>query len=318
MLKIIGIDQNSQLYSEALEIWNEVWTEHTETVEEWKHSDNNFGKKFYFQRSIVELNNTCVGTLALYEPWWSFKSGKYQFDIAVLKKFRNQGIGSYCLQYIEEILSDRQGKRLNVYTKEDYLDGVNFLENRGYQMVLREPCSKLMVKDFDFSRFDKMKDSINSSGIKILSLSEVEKRDTNWQRNLYELYNKIIKDVPSNDEMTERTFEQFKKIRFESPGFDPKAFFVALDNGKYVGLSSLWKQQSKPKEFWTDLTGVVRSHRRKGIATALKVKAINHVRSIGGISIETDNEENNPMYAINLLLGFKPLPAWLTYEKIYK
>ena len=31
--------------------------------------------------------------------------------------------------------------------------------------------------------------------------------------------------------------------------------------------------------------------------------------------IETDNEENNPMYQINLKLGYEPLPAWVDYEK---
>lgn len=31
--------------------------------------------------------------------------------------------------------------------------------------------------------------------------------------------------------------------------------------------------------------------------------------------IETDNEENNPMYQINMKLGFEPLPAWVDYEK---
>jgi hypothetical protein len=150
------------------------------------------------------------------------------------------------------------------------------------------------------------------------SLSELEKFDSNWQENLYELYCQIIKDVPNNDELTERTFVQFKKTRFESPNFDPNAFFVALHKNNYIGLSSLWKQPSKPKEFFTDLTGVISKYRRKGIAIALKVKTIEYVKNIGGISIEADNEENNPMYNINLLLGFKPLPAWLTFEKIYK
>jgi hypothetical protein len=34
--------------------------------------------------------------------------------------------------------------------------------------------------------------------------------------------------------------------------------------------------------------------------------------------IETYNEENNPMYALNLALGFKPQPAWLEFEKRLK
>ena len=62
---------------------------------------------------------------------------------------------------------------------------------------------------------------------------------------------------------------------------------------------------------------MLRSHRRKGIALVLKLNVIRYVKEMDGISIETDNEENNPMFGINLLLGFKPLPSWLIYEKKY-
>ncbi len=32
--------------------------------------------------------------------------------------------------------------------------------------------------------------------------------------------------------------------------------------------------------------------------------------------IKTNNEENNPMYALNLALGFKPAPASLAFKKM--
>jgi hypothetical protein len=34
--------------------------------------------------------------------------------------------------------------------------------------------------------------------------------------------------------------------------------------------------------------------------------------------IETENEENNPMYDLNLKLGFQPCPAWTNYVKVLK
>ena len=219
---------------------------------------------------------------------------------------------------LEKILNDRDGKKFNVYGYESCEDGIRFLENRGYEIVLREPGSKLAIPEFNFGKFKKAEERVKEEGIRILSVAQLEEIDEDWQRNLYELYREIIKDVPNNDELTERSFEQFKKLKYEAPGFEPKACFVALDNKKYVGLSTLSKQQSKPKEFFNDLTGVLKDYRRKSIAVALKVAGIRYIHSINGISIETDNEENNPMYNINILLGYKPLPAWLTYEKVYK
>ena len=60
---------------------------------------------------------------------------------------------------------------------------------------------------------------------------------------------------------------------------------------------------------------MVRAHRRQGIATAMKVRAIGFAKEYGAKIVETDNEENNPMYFLNLKLGFESQPAWLSFEK---
>jgi GNAT superfamily N-acetyltransferase len=65
----------------------------------------------------------------------------------------------------------------------------------------------------------------------------------------------------------------------------------------------------------TGLTAVSRSHRRRGLATALKVRTITHAQAQGCRRIITDNEENNPMYQLNLQLGFRPLLNFMDFEK---
>lgn len=42
---------------------------------------------------------------------------------------------------------------------------------------------------------------------------------------------------------------------------------------------------------------------------------ITAAKALGATHIETDNEENNPMYGLNMTLSFKPAPAWVDYEK---
>jgi hypothetical protein len=32
--------------------------------------------------------------------------------------------------------------------------------------------------------------------------------------------------------------------------------------------------------------------------------------------IQTDNEEKNPMYDLNVRLGFRAVPAWLLFRKL--
>ena len=82
-----------------------------------------------------------------------------------------------------------------------------------------------------------------------------------------------------------------------------------------LGLSLLKKNLADSSKIQTGLTGVLRSHRRRGIALALKLQAIAYAKTEGIKTIETDNEENNHMYQINMQLGFEPKPAFLDFEK---
>jgi hypothetical protein len=45
------------------------------------------------------------------------------------------------------------------------------------------------------------------------------------------------------------------------------------------------------------------------------VAVIAYAQQRGATRIVTNNEENNPMYQINVKLGFKPTPAWLELHK---
>ena len=71
-------------------------------------------------------------------------------------------------------------------------------------------------------------------------------------------------------------------------------------------MTGFWISLAEPAKLYTGLTGVLRSHRRRGIATALKVTALEMAKARGVRTLETDNEENNPMYLLNVELGFEP------------
>ncbi|MBV7337408.1 GNAT family N-acetyltransferase [Chloroflexi bacterium TSY] len=79
---------------------------------------------------------------------------------------------------------------------------------------------------------------------------------------------------------------------------------MALDNTEYIGLTSLWGELSSDT-LYVGMTGVKRSYRRKGIATALKLRAISYAQAHGIRLLMTSNNSENPMYQINLNLGFQ-------------
>lgn len=101
---------------------------------------------------------------------------------------------------------------------------------------------------------------------------------------------------------------------FAADHFLPEAYFVAVVDGELVGESNLFKDGDDLTDLLTDYTGVIPSHRRRGIATALKVRVIQWAQANGVKTIRTNNHETNPMYQLNLQLGFTPRPGDLLFE----
>ncbi len=133
-------------------------------------------------------------------------------------------------------------------------------------------------------------------------------------RRLYDLDWEAMQDMPNDDPPVQRSFDTYLKI-MQPPGFDPRLGYVALDGDRWVGASLLWHNPAERETLGTEITGVLRTHRRRGIATALKVAALADARELGYRAVRTENAASNPMYDINLGLGFKPVPGWIDYHR---
>ena len=71
------------------------------------------------------------------------------------------------------------------------------------------------------------------------------------------------------------------------------AWFVALDRGEYVGMTELWSNQADPELFDIGVTGVLRPHRRRGIAMALKLRGIEFAQRRGIRELRKWNASDN-------------------------
>ena len=109
-------------------------------------------------------------------------------------------------------------------------------------------------------------------------------------------------------------FEQFSHQILNNPSLVADGLFVAVDGNEYVGMSSLFENDAKSLSI--DLTGTKQSHRRRGIAMALKIQGILYARQQGYKTITVHNDETNQgMLAINEKLGFVRSPALIQYAK---
>ena len=90
--------------------------------------------------------------------------------------------------------------------------------------------------------------------------------------------------------------------------FDPKCVLLAVDGADLVGMASLSvhrKPKSGEPHLFSEMTGVVRRWRRKGLATALKLHSIELAKGTGLETIRTVHHPGNTaMIALNRKLGF--------------
>ena len=78
---------------------------------------------------------------------------------------------------------------------------------------------------------------------------------------------------------------------------------VAVKDGRYIGSTDLEVYyKSEPHKAWTNGLGVLKDFRRKGIATALKIKAIEKLKV--SLKLELIRGKQS-LYKINVALGFE-------------
>jgi len=91
---------------------------------------------------------------------------------------------------------------------------------------------------------------------------------------------------------------------------------VALDGGEVVGYARLYRVPARQHRLENGITAVRRSHRRRGIATALKRAQIAWAAEHGYMEIVSEMVEGNVgMRTVNERLGYKELPARIVVER---
>jgi GNAT superfamily N-acetyltransferase len=294
------------------------YPDYAETVEEWRHWDKTWDHDKYFKlRVVAEDSGRIVGYGQVNHMRWAFVPTKYRIDITVLPGDRGRGHGTALYDELAMAVRERGARALASAAKESMADGVRFLTKRGYREVKRDWESRLFVKGFDFARFATADDRVTKQGIRIVTLADEMQRDPEALHKAFELNEDCRMDVPHVDPPTRHTFDEFRRDDVDAPNALLDAFFIAIDReGRYLGVSNLYRSLDDPTFLWQGLTGVRREARGRGIAMALKLRTVRYAIDGGIEHIKTWNDvKNKPMLAINEAMGFARQPAWVSYEK---
>jgi GNAT superfamily N-acetyltransferase len=297
---------------------NEVYPDHPTTAEEVRYYDG-IGLERYRRAKFVAVDGErIVGTASFDQVPWMYHPRKFSMNAIVAPHHRRRGLGSALYERLLLELRRFDPLALRVSVRESSPEGLSFVGARGFVEERRTWVSELDLGSFDATRFAGAEERATRTGIGIKTLAELSREDPDWRRKYFELGIEAGKDVPRPDAYTYPTFEEYGKIHFESPSFLADGSFVAVDGGKYVGLSDL-EDKGDADTIDTGFTGVLREYRGLGIALALKLRAIEYARKRGAKRLTTGNDSNNQrMLAINDALGFKRTPAWIGFVKRLK
>lgn len=260
-----------------------------------------------------------VGTAEARPHRWPTRPGLYELQVAVHPDHRRRGVGA--------ALYDRAAAAVRAHawalesgTREDRHDAVQFLTRRGFRKLDRNPESMLDLAAFDPSQWAEAVDRAESTGVRLRTLTEVLTNGDDMLRAIWELETRTECDAPGQRDREPAPFDRWRRAFDDNPDLLPQAYIVAVDGDRLVGLSHLWASQATDSILYTGFTGVLPSYRRRGLATAMKVRSLAWARGLettagGPPLVRTGNEETNPMLAINLALGFRERPAWLRFGR---
>ena len=159
----------------------------------------------------------------------------------------------------------------------------------------------LDVETFEAAAFDDIVAHCLRAGIVFATIEQLGDHESNHRR-LYELNRVCSADIPERGDFY--TYAEYRAARIEQDSYNPNLIVLALDAGEWVGMSAASDHRRDGYAF-NEMTGVVRSHRRRGIAIAMKVMVIQRARELGMTTIRTfHHPANEAPIAVNKRLGY--------------
>ena len=321
-ITMVPFDYSQSHYEIGVALHNAVWPEVPDTVADWRRRDKHRVQEHFYASYLIrdEESQQYVGTGAIMHTTWTFHPQRFFIFVNVLPAFQGKGIGKQVYDYLMAQLAPMKPLELESESRADRPRGMRFLEERGFVVKTREYSSRLELAEFDPAGFGDYEGRMREQGIEIIDMNEMKRREPDYLRILYDMDVALMDDVPWHHEMTPLPYEGWAERFLSSDDRIDECYLLAVDKGQYVGVTMLFRSKARDDKLYTGLTGVVRSHRRRGIAMALKLRALGYAKanfrtSTGEIPfVVTENEENNPMFAINERLGFKRQPDWLMYS----
>ena len=296
-------------------IGNATWPDFSVTALEIEARDARRSSTHQLRRRVAVRDAQIVGWSLLESDPRGMHRGAVQIRGAVLPSARGMGVGRALSADVLQALVAGDARSAFVEVREHHQAARAFVEARGFAQAMRYAVSRLTLAGFDAAPYADRVQRTHSSGVRIVSARALRASHADAITRINALRWAVAQDVPALDAPLRESDATLAAYLDHQPTALPDGWLIAREGDVEVGFTSMWRSLADPTVVHTGVTGVLPGWRRRGIALALKVQALEYARGIGARRIITDNEENNPMYPLNLMLGFEPQPAWLGYRR---
>ena len=323
MIEIKNFTETDEEFKELARIDNLVNHDSIDHPDDDKREWNIRDKNIIRNRLLLYKNNILIGVL-YYSQGRDENSKTAFYTLTLDPNYNNKGFRKllYDKMLIEIKAFNCNLVHTSIYAHPNYNEHKKLLEKEGFKLVQTNREYSCDITKISLKKYNSLIKKLENDGIDFYDSKEDMVKNTkkfqNHFKKLEELEWMIEQDFPIPDGITHTRlpFKHWLKLCHDfyknSYGVD----IVAVYKKQYIASTDITVYpKSEPHKGWTGGLGVLKEFRRKGIATALKIKAIEILQKKGVTEVRTDNEENNPMYKINVALGFKPVPFSLDYSK---
>ena len=298
-------------YPALSDLHNRIHPESTFTPAEKEREDATLPAPCRLKRIVAEQDGAFVGSGIYDQNPGMYHPHVFDVQVMVAPELRRQGIGSLLHSRIVDLLEPLGATRRQGRVRSDEAGGPAFAAARGYREVKRDVMSDLDLTRFDPSRWKADVRAVLAQGFELLTVDQI-RGDGAKVRAYYEQFSVVRADAPRSMPATPIEYDFFVQEVVENPEVFAEASVLAFEGDRCVGFAQLWRSESSA-DVYTGLTGVDKAYRRRGLATAVKVRSLATAKASGAPRAFTDNDTRNVgMLAVNDSLGFQRRPERIT------
>lgn len=261
-----------------------------------------------FRRYVAVADGDVIATGDLRSTWdGETQPGRTWTLLCVREDHRHRGVD---VRLLHHALQEATVPVQEVWTciREDFVPAAGFLEPEGFEEQFRSWGAHLELSAFDPTQFEPLVRELERDGIRLVGYHDLAD-DPERDRRLVDLQRELEEDALAFEPIIPRTHDD---VTSPDTLLDATVVAVAPD-GAYVGIASLVGDATST-HLGCGFTGVARTYRNRGIATALKARVAQIAQAIGCTELNAGGGGvDTAMQRVNRKLGFEIEPAWITF-----